>query len=133
MVLNSERIPIVKLPQSVISLDDSSYRYYFYLPYSINKTGYKMINPGSIYGYSEFRSPRSKYPLYKVFTTNITPASFELNVQTAVKNNDRLIFKRDRINRYSIIDRKNYIECEFVEIDENGKETLINSTKILTE
>ncbi|EAY09267.1 hypothetical protein TVAG_133250 [Trichomonas vaginalis G3] len=136
MVLNSERIPILKLPQSVISLDESAMSYSFYAPFSINKTGHKMINP-------TMRSERLDalrmnygpdiYVLYKVFTTEMTPASWEHNVPTAVKNTDKLILNRDRLNRYSVIDRKNYIEYEYVEVDEKGCEVLINTTRILAE
>ncbi|EAY09258.1 hypothetical protein TVAG_133160 [Trichomonas vaginalis G3] len=140
MTLNSERIPILKLPKSVISLDESAMSYSFYTPFSINKTGYKMINPTKLpeeYSRSGAlmypRNPEGIFQLYKVFTTEMTPASWEHNVPTAVKNTDKLILNRDRFNRYSVINRKKYIEYEYVEVDEKGKEVLINTTRVLAE
>ncbi|EAY09274.1 hypothetical protein TVAG_133320 [Trichomonas vaginalis G3] len=135
-ILNSERVPILKLPKSVISLDESAFSYCFYTPFSINKTGSKMINPTMPQNEYEdvyIREPGSKYPLYKAFSTDITAASWEHSVPTAVKSNVKLIFNRDRINKYSVIDRKNYIIIKYVEVGDNGNEILINSTKILAE
>ncbi|EAY09271.1 surface antigen BspA-like [Trichomonas vaginalis G3] len=78
MILNSDRIPILKLPKSVISLDESAMKYCFFTPFSINKTGYKMINPTRCpdeYQEMYVIPPGRKVSLYKVFSTEMTPAS----------------------------------------------------------